>query len=190
MGVSDIMIYCYDEPEMVETVMNKVTEFSIAYCRAYKEAGANGVMIAEPLTGLLSPALAEEFSHPYVKRLIDAVQADDFAVIYHNCGDNTPRMTDSFLSMGAAAYHFGNSIDMKAMLEKFPKDIPVMGNVDPAGALRLGTPELVREKSLALLDACAGYENFVVSSGCDIPPMSPWENLDAFFAAVEEYHAR
>ena len=81
-------------------------------------------------------------------------------------------------------------IDMKAMLEKFPKDIPVMGNVDPAGVLRLGTPELVREKTLALLDACAGYENFVVSSGCDIPPMSPWENLDAFFAAVEEHHVR
>ena len=188
--VTEIMLDCYDDPDMVHIVLDKATQFLINYAKAYKEAGANGVMMAEPVSGLLSPSMEEEFSSPYVKRIVDAVQDDGFLVIYHNCGDNTPRMTDSFLSMGAAAYHFGNSIDMKTMLDQFPKDIPVMGNVDPAGVLRLGTPELVREKTLALLDACAGYENFVVSSGCDIPPMSPWENLDAFFAAVEEYHAR
>ena len=188
--VTEIMLDCYDDPDMVHVVLDKATQFLIEYARAFKAAGAHGVMMAEPVSGLLSPAMEEEFSSPYVRRIVDAVQDDDFLVIYHNCGNNTPYMTESFLSMGAAAYHFGNAIDMKAMLEKFPEDIPVMGNVDPAGVLRMGTPEMVREKTLALLDACAGYENFVVSSGCDIPPQSPWENLDAFFAAVEEYHAR
>jgi len=188
--VTEIMLDCYDDPDMVHVVLNKATQFLIEYAKAYKAAGANGVMMAEPVSGLLSPSMEEEFSSPYVRRIVDAVQDDDFLVIYHNCGDNTPRMTESFLSMGAAAYHFGNSIDMKAMLEKFPKDVPVMGNVDPAGVLRMGTPQTVREKTIALLEACTGYENFVVSSGCDIPPMSPWDNLDAFFAAVEEYHAR
>jgi uroporphyrinogen decarboxylase len=92
------------------------------------------------------------------------------------------------LSIGAAAYHFGNSIDLKEMLDKFPSDIPVMGNVDPAGILRMGTPETVRAKTSELLGKCAGYPNFAVSSGCDIPPMTPWANLDAFFAAVEEHY--
>ena len=188
--VTEIMLDCYDDPDMVHVVLDKATQFLIEYAKAYKAAGANGVMMAEPVSGLLSPSMEEEFSSPYVKRIVDAVQDDDFLVIYHNCGDNTPRMTESFLSMGAAAYHFGNSIDMKAMLEKFPKDVPVMGNVDPAGVLRMGTPEIVREKTLALLEACSEYDNFVVSSGCDIPPMSPWDNLDAFFAAVEAYYAR
>ena len=188
--VTEIMLDCYDDPDMVHIVLDKATQFLIEYAKAYKEAGANGIMMAEPVSGLLSPSMEEEFSSPYVRRIVDAVQDDEFLVIYHNCGDNTARMTDSFLSMGAAAYHFGNSIDMEDMIKKFPADIPVMGNVDPAGVLRLGTPEIVREKTLALLDACAKHENFVISSGCDIPPQSPWENLDAFFAAVEEYHAR
>ena len=30
--------------------------------------------------------------------------------------------------------------------------------------------------------------NFVISSGCDIPPLSKWENIDAYFAAIEEYY--
>ncbi len=188
LDVSEIMIDCYDDPDMVHTVLEKATEFLINYAKAYKEAGANGVMMAEPVAGLLSPALEEEFSAPYVKKITDAVQDDSFLMVYHNCGDNVLKMTDSLLSIGAAAYHFGNSIDLKEMLDIFPKDIPVMGNVDPAGILRMGTPELVREKTLELLEKCAGYENFVVSSGCDIPPMTPWENLDAFFNAVKDFY--
>ena len=29
------------------------------------------------------------------------------------------------------------------------------------------------------------YPNFVISGGCDIPPQSPWDNIDAFFAAAK-----
>ncbi len=190
LDVSEIMIDCYDEPDMVHTVMEKATEFLIHYARAYREAGANGILMAEPVAGLLSPSLEEEFAAPYVKRIIDAVQNDEFAVIYHNCGDNTPMMIPSMLSVGAMAYHFGNAIDLSVMLKKFPADVPVMGNVDPAGVLREGTPEAVRGATLNLLERCAASPNFVVSSGCDIPPMTPWENIDAFFSAVEEFNER
>lgn len=37
-------------------------------------------------------------------------------------------------------------------------------------------------------ECCAEFPNFVISSGCDIPPASPWENIDAFFEAVEEFY--
>lgn len=190
LDVSEIMMDCYDEPDMVHTVMKKAIAFLIDYARAYRDAGADGIVIAEPVAGLLSPSLEEEFAAPYVKELIDAVQCDEFAVIYHNCGDNTPMMIPSLTSLGAMAYHFGNAIDLRVMLEKFPADVPVMGNVDPAGVLRQGTPETVREETLRIINECATYPNFVISSGCDIPPMTPWENIDAFFKSVNEYYEK
>ena len=186
--VTEIMLYCYDEPEMVESLLEKATEFLIAYGRAYKEAGADGILLAEPLAGLLSPALEEEFSAPYVKRIVSALQDDNFLVIYHNCGDNTIQMIDSILRTGAAAYHFGNAIDMAEMMEHIPADTVAMGNVDPAGQFRNGTVESIREETLSLLKTCGGHPNFVISSGCDIPPLSKWENIDAFFAAVKEFY--
>lgn len=190
MGVTDILINCYEEPEMVHATMEKATRFLIAYMQAYRDAGANGVVIAEPLTGLLSPDLAEQFSEPYLRRAIAAVQTPDFPVIYHNCGNNTPLMTGSLLRLGAAAYHFGNAIDMQTMLEKMPPDVIVMGNVDPAGQLLNGTAASVREATLALMRACCpGHPNFVISSGCDIPPKTPWENIAAFFDAVDAYYS-
>ena len=38
------------------------------------------------------------------------------------------------------------------------------------------------------MDKCCKYKNYVVSTGCDIPPMSSWENIKAFFEAVDEYY--
>lgn len=190
LDVSEAMIYCYDDPDMVHTVLTKVTDFLIRYIRAYKEIGANGVVIAEPLAGLLSPVLNDEFSVPYVKRIVDELQDDNFIIIYHNCGGGTIRMIDGILSIGAGAYHFGNAIDMTEMVKHIPADTVVMGNIDPSTQFRNCTPESIREATLSLLEACHSYPNFIISSGCDIPPLSSWENIDAFFAAVDEFYKR
>ncbi len=190
MDVTEVMIMCYEEPELVEGVLDKVTDFLVEYARTYKEIGAHGVVVAEPLAGLLSPELVEQFSAPFMKRIIDAVQDDTFAVVYHNCGAGTVAAAESIAALGAAGYHFGNAIDMADILPLMPKDALVMGNVDPAGEVRNGTPESVRAATLAVLEKCAQYPNFVISTGCDVPPMAPWENIEAFFAAVDEFYAK
>ena len=188
MDMQELMMLGYDDEDAVHTLVDKCTQFLINYAKAFKDAGADGIMMAEPVSGLLSPMLESEFSSPYVKKIIDAVQDDGFAVIYHNCGDNTPLMTESFVSMGACAYHFGNSLDLVDMLKKYPSDVLVMGNVDPVSVLRMGTPDTVREKTRECLEKCSSYGNFVISSGCDMPPMTPWDNIDAFFDAVKEFY--
>lgn len=190
LDVTEIMISCYEDPDLVHTVLFKATEFLCEYAKGYKAAGADGIMLAEPVAGLLSPAALAEFSTPYVARIVDAVQDDNFTVIYHNCGSNTVAAMDSILSANCGAYHFGNAVDMREVLSAVPEDTLVMGNVDPAGLFRLGTPETVRAATLALMNDCGKYDNFVVSSGCDIPPLTPWENIDAFFEAVEAYYAQ
>jgi len=188
MDVSEALVNCIAEPDMVHKVMRKTTDFLISYIQAYKQTGANGVVLAEPLTGILSPALAEEFSSPYVRELISACQDESFLIVYHNCGNNTILMIDSILATGARALHFGNSISMPEMLPHIPGDIMVMGNIDPAGQFRSGTPDSITAATRELLAQCSIFPNYIVSSGCDIPPLSPWSNIDAFFAAVAEFY--
>lgn len=190
MDVNEVMILCYEEPELVKAVLERCTGFLAAYAEAFKEVGANGVVIAEPLAGLLPPDLLGEFSTPYVRQIVDAVQDDDFLVIYHNCGSSVVKAADAVIATGAKAFHFGNAIQMEDILPFMPKDVIVMGNVDPAGEIRLGTPESVRAKTLEVLEACSAYPNFVISTGCDVPPMAPYENIQAFFDAVTEFYGR
>lgn len=189
LDVSEAMMDCYEEPDMVHTVLGKVTEFITRYILAYKRVGANGVVIAEPLAGLLSPDLAAEFSCAYMKKIVDAVQDDSFIVIYHNCGNCTIRQIDSILTIGAPIYHFGNAIDMAEMMTHIPENVLAAGNVDPAAQFRNGSVKSIKDETKAIMKVCCRYPNFIISSGCDIPPMSKWENIDAFFEAAAEFYA-
>lgn len=189
MDMTEIMVNCYMEPDMVHRTLQKTTAFIIQYINGYKAVGAHGVVIAEPAAGLLSPELIEAFSSIYVKKIVDEVQDDDFIVIYHNCGNVIPLM-DSILSTGSAAYHFGNSVSMREVLKLVPDDVIVMGNVDPAGQFKNGTPESVREATYTIMKECCANKNFIISSGCDIPPLASWENIDAFFKAINDFYNR
>jgi len=189
MDMTEIMMLCYDEPELVHSVLGRVTQFQIAYGRAMKDAGADGIVMAEPAAGMLSPALMGEFSSPYVKNIIESVETDDCVFIYHNCGNSTLTLTKEILSTGAKAFHFGNAIDLAEMLKLIPSDKIVMGNVDPSEQFRGGTPESIREATLNVLNKCSGNANFILSSGCDIPPSSSIENIDMFFKTAKEFYS-
>ncbi|MBQ9968066.1 MAG: uroporphyrinogen decarboxylase family protein [Oscillospiraceae bacterium] len=185
--VTEIMYLCFDEPDMVHTVLEKATELLIAYGQAMKDAGADGLMMAEPLAGLLSPDMAREFSHGYVKQIVEALQDADFSVIYHNCGNSVACMLDDIFAIGADGCHFGNAVDMEAVMKAAPADVLCMGNIDPAGQFVQGTPETMRAAVKTLLDRCGKYPNFVLSSGCDIPAHAAWENIHGFFEAVKQW---
>jgi len=188
MDMSEIMANCYDEPDFVNKTLEKTAEFIANYVLAFKEAGANGVIIAEPAAGLLSPGLVEEFSSRYIKKIADRVKDDEFLFIYHNCGPNTPLMLPSLLGIGADAYHFGDAVNIAQVLEGMPDDILVMGNVSPSVQFRNGTPESIYAATTEILRECSKHKNFIISSGCDIPPVSPWDNIDSFFKAVKDFY--
>lgn len=187
MDVTEIMYTCYEDPDTVVKVLEKATEFLIAYGSSMKKAGADGIVMAEPLAGVLSPAMMEEFSSPYVKQIIEALQTEDFAIIYHNCGNSVPAMLPQVFAQGAAAYHFGNAADIESILRQAPSDILCMGNVDPVSMFVQGTPETMKANVTDMLSRCSSYKNYVISSGCDIPAHASWDNINAFFDAVGSF---
>ena len=187
LDMTEIMILCRIEPEMVEKVLEKATVFLMDYAKALKEAGADGVVMAEPAAGLLSPDLMAEFSNPYVERVRAAVEDENFLFLYHNCGTVVP-LKKELADLNVRAYSFGNAIDIEEMLKALPSDRLIIGNIDPVGVLRNGTPAKIKEETTKLLERCGKYKNFVLASGCDIPPLTSMENLEAFFEAAEEYY--
>ncbi len=185
--MTELMMECYDNPDDVKLLLEKATAFIKEYVLAFKAVGADGVIMAEPAAGLLSPDLADEFSMPYVKEIFDAVNDDDFIVCYHNCGNAVVNMTESIVELNADIYHFGNAIEMTDILPKMPENAVIMGNIDPI-LFRSGTIEEIESNIQKLFDECSQYKNFMISSGCDIPADSKWENIDAYFNKVSNLY--
>ncbi len=186
MDVTEALVNCIADEDFVHATLKKTTAFLKEYALAYKKAGIDGIVMAEPLSGLLSPDQETEFSAPYVREIIEYVQDEDFIVIYHNCGPNTPKMTESLYANGAAAYHFGDAVALSDLLAAMPCDRPVMGNISPSASFRGGTPEEMETAVRTLTDACKTYPNFILSSGCDIPHDASWDNIDAFFRTAKD----
>ena len=185
--MSDIMVLIYEHPDAAHVLLDKCTQFIMKYCEALKLTGANGVLMAEPAAGLLSNDDCMTFSSQYVKRIVDRVQDDHFIVVLHNCG-NQGHCTRAMVATGAAAYHFGNKCQMDEVIRDVPPTALAMGNLDPVSLFKDGTPEQMREATLHLLEKMRPYPNFVLSSGCDTPPQTPIENINAFFKALEDWN--
>jgi uroporphyrinogen decarboxylase len=185
--ITEMMMAILIEPEGSHELVNKCTFFLMEYAKAFKNAGCNGIVIAEPAAGLLAPDQCEEFSSQYIKKIVEFVQDDTFKVIVHNCG-NTINLVESMVGTEAAGFHFGNAVDMLDILPQVPSDRIVFGNIDPSGIFKNGNPDIITDKTNELLNKTAKYKNFVISSGCDIPPGTTIENIDAFFEAVEKFN--
>lgn len=186
--MTEIMMAIYTEPTTAERLLEKCTEFLLAYCHALKSTGIAGIVIAEPAAGLLSNEDCNSYSTRYVRRIVDAIQDEDFMVVLHNCG-NGGNCTQTMITSNALACHFGNRIDLPAAAAEIPSDRLIMGNLDPVSVFRDGTPSTVADATFRLLDSMARYPNFIISTGCDTPPHVPFENIRAFYDAVAAYNA-
>ncbi len=186
MQMDKAMMAVITNKEEMHQLVEKATEFLIERAKAYKEIGANGIFLAEPTAGILSPKMAAEFSDQYVKRIVDAVQDEYFYVILHDCGSVT-KMTEGMYGTGAKGFHFGNAVDMEVICSKMPQDVLVFGNLAPADLFSKG-PEEIKAMTAELLEKTRQYPHFVLSTGCDVPPEVKLENIDAMIEALDEFN--
>jgi uroporphyrinogen decarboxylase len=185
--MTEIMTAAYIEPDTILMLLEKCTKFLIEYVKELKQSGANGIIMAEPAAGLLTPDMCQQFSSDFIKTIVDLVQDDSFLFILHNCG-NTGHVTQQMINTGAGGLHFGNKIDMVQVCNEVPSDILVLGNLDPVADFKMASPSQMRERTISLLEKTSEFINFVLSSGCDTPPQVPIENIEAFYIALNEFN--
>ena len=183
-GVSEALELTLAEPDLMQVVLEKSTAFLAGYARAFKEAGADGLIMAEPTAGLLSPRGLLAHSSVYVKRIAEAVEDGQFALILHNCAARLLHLP-AILETGLTSFHFGAPMDLPAALSKIAAEVVLCGNLDPAGVFCQLAPAEVTARAADLLAHTATHRNYVLSSGCDVPAGAPLASLDAFYAAVK-----
>jgi uroporphyrinogen decarboxylase len=183
-GVSEAMELTVTEPELMHTLLEKSTAFLTDYLQAFRAAGAEGVIMAEPAAGLLSPRGMSAYSSAYIKRIAARCDGDSFTILLHNCAAKALHLP-AILETGLKAFHFGAPMDIASALTQVSADVVLCGNLDPAAVFVQSSPAEVVTRTAGLLARTAAHRNFVVSSGCDVPPNAPLTSLDAFYEAVK-----
>jgi uroporphyrinogen decarboxylase len=182
-GVSEALELTLSDPELMLALLERTTRLLVAYARAFRDAGASGVILAEPAAGLLSPRGLAQFSAAFVGRIVAETESEGFTVVYHNCGARLVHLP-AILGAGVEVCHFGAPMDVVSALDRVDGAVVLCGNLDPTAVFHGGTPEQVADRTGELLQATARRRNFVISSGCDLPPGTPLANLERFYETV------
>ncbi len=183
-GVSEALELTLTEPRLIHTLLEKSAAFLTSYLKAFRTAGAHGVIMAEPAAGLLSPRGLAAFSSAYLKRMAAATEDGAFTILLHNCGAKLLHL-QAIQESGLKTFHFGAPMDIVGALAKVSPDTVLCGNLDPTSVFVQLGPGDVTARAVQLLAATAAHRNFVISSGCDVPRTAPLANLDAFYKALD-----
>ena len=182
-GVSETLELSLTDPELLEKLIKLVTSFLLEYVKAFRDQGAVGVIMAEPAAGLLAPRGLGLFSSHFIRQIAEETQNDHFSLILHNCGAKLVHLPN-ILEAGAEIFHFGAPMDIGNALSQVPEDVILAGNLDPTSVFHSSTPNEVSAQTQSLLERTANFRNFIISSGCDIPPRTPLKNLETFYNTV------
>lgn len=181
MGLNNIMLKLVDDPPLVEAVMERCLEFSLAYGQALAATGADLLSGGDAPAGLIGPRQYRAVALPFERRLTGALKATtNKPVSLHICGDSAPILADMAKS-GADVLEIDHLVDIGQACRLVPPEIALWGNLNPVGVLAQGSVTQVRQATQELLAAIAACRRrrFVLSSGCTLAVETPAANLEA-----------
>jgi len=178
-GASQIAVATIEDPNLVYATLNYAEDVITRYAKELVNEGAELVAILEPTATFLSPKAYIQFSGNYIDRIARRLDA---MTVLHICGDTT-RLVPAMGQTQVQGLSLDSMVDFAQAALKIPPEMVLIGNIDPVSVMVNATPDGVYQATQTLLAQMAPFDNFVLSTGCDLPQETPLENLAAFMAA-------
>jgi len=190
-GVESLLLAMITAPEAVVQVLEFTTDVALQLGKWLRHSGAHGLILGEATCSpnFISPKHYRGLVHSQHRALIqDLRRAGWQHVGLHICGNVAPIM-DDIISTGATFMDVDYQVPAARAKCLADNRIALRGNLDPSSVFRFGSPDDVRRETTALIENLAGAatdgpNSWILSSGCDIPPGTPAENISAFVEAA------
>jgi uroporphyrinogen decarboxylase len=184
---TDIFMKLFEDTDSVHELMEFCTEVAIKYSEMLLDAGCDVIAVVDPMTSQIDSATFETFVSPYATRIFDFVRSREKYSSFFVCGhaqQNIEVMCDCKPD--------NVSIDENIPLD-FVKEMALSKGVSFGGNMKLTSVLLLGDKLDSQKDAVScldlgGKKGFILAPGCDLPMVTPVENLKAVTALVyDEY---
>ncbi|GAW91053.1 MtaA/CmuA family methyltransferase [Calderihabitans maritimus] len=183
MDLNDLFKLCFKKQDLVNQMLERLTDVLIAIAQEYIKAGADYICVREmgATTDVLSPRAFKAVIYPHLKKIFDNLSCPH---VLHICG-GTNKIMDIMKETGAGALSVEQKNDLLASREVIGPETLLFGNIDAYNVLVNGKPEDVEA---AVLKSIEGTVDAVWPS-CDIWPTAPIENLKTMVETVKKYGA-
>lgn len=173
--------FCYTQPELAHTVLQMITDTTIAYLKGQVKAGVDVVQIFDSWGGLLSPNDFENLSLKYIRQIVAALKDDVLTIVFAKGAFNS---LDVMAATGAAGFGIDWCIKPQLARQLAGDNVTLQGNFDPAKLLA-PIPVIV-EETKAMLNAF-GKGRYIANLGHGILPNVPVDHARAFIDTIKEW---
>jgi len=198
LGMDVLFLKMYDEPEVVDAVLQHIVDYYVGVSRRIFDAAASAIDIffigndfGSQRGPLMSVGLFRRFILPHLKRLARLGHDYGLKVMMHCCGGYAPlipQMIEAGLDGLHAVQPSCDGMDLVTLKRRFGDELLFNGGIDSHHVLILGTPEFVREETRKVLDIMKTRGGYVAGASHDsILEETPMENVLAMFDAIREF---
>jgi uroporphyrinogen decarboxylase len=173
--------FCFSQPQAAHSLLQKITDTTIAYLKEKVRAGVDAVQIFDSWGGLLSPEDYQIFSWPYIQQIVTVLKNEAPVIVFgKGCWFALNEMGRS----GASALGVDWTCSARNARYLSGGKITLQGNFDPS---RLLSPIPKIKKDVHKMIAEFGKDKYIVNLGHGILPNIPVDHAKAFVDAVKEY---
>ncbi|MCS7224851.1 MAG: uroporphyrinogen decarboxylase family protein [Armatimonadetes bacterium] len=180
------------EPEMVECLLERLTEYACFIARRLTEAGVDMLQTGDDVamqTGLMmAPHIWRKFLKPRLARVIATARSlrPDIAVWYHSDG-NILSIIDDLIEIGVTVLNpiQPECMDLRLIRDRYGDRLAFWGGIGTQSVLPFGSPDDVKKAVRDVIRLFA--PGFILAPTHVIEPDVPWDNIIAFFEAADEF---
>lgn len=193
--LDDLLMDPYVDEGFFREMIRYFTERLKRTCKLFIAAGAElifyGANMANGTT--FGPENFKKYVLEYEKDFLEFIRNQGAYSLYHNCGD-AKSLLDVYRELPFDAYEtltpppFGDMIFEEA-LEKFNKNVTLLGNIDQVDFLKTATPGEVYGRVKEIVQKGKARGRFILSTSDYIFENTPLENIKAFVDAGLKYGA-
>ena len=193
-GMDSFMIDLMINKEFAKALLSKITELHAGKARKFAEAGADVVMlgddIATQLDMMMAPDLWRQMIKPHLAEVIKSAKTarEDVLVLYHSDG-NVQKVIPDLIEIGVDILNplQPECMDPVEIKELYGDRLSFWGTLGTQTTLPFGTPDEVGIKCRELIEKVGKGGGLLLAPTHMVEPEVPWENLNAFLEAVQEY---
>jgi uroporphyrinogen decarboxylase len=172
----------YRAPELLEALLDKLTDAVIDYLVMQVKAGADAVQLFDSWGGNLTPDAYRRLALPRAKRIFDAVRKAGGRSIHFVLG--CAGFLETAREAGADVLGIDWHLSLGDAIKRVGADTVVQGNLDPL-ALQ-GPPAAIAAEVRRIVAAGRQARGHVFNVGHGLIPSTPIEGVEAMITAVRE----
>ena len=194
MGLEEFSYACADSPDEVERLMKAHMEYARSMAERFAACPEVwAVAVCDDFafkTGTIFPPnwMRKNWLHQ-IAHIIQPLKARGARVIFHSDG-RIDELIPDLIGIGVDGINPLEPLagmDLAYLKKEYESDVTLIGGVDCSQLLPFGKPQQISDEVKRLLDIGAPGGGFIIGDSSCILPVTPVENVLAFYRTVHEY---